>query len=95
MSKNLNRRFFYDFLIQLANDHNGTGENENNPLVTVEDALDGSTKNLGNHITGSTCSHCSCNDLKKSTTNLAPPEDNGPPPLMQGSPAATLKIHTA
>lgn len=92
MSKNLNRRFFYDFLIQLANDACGNGENENNPLVTVED---GSTKNLGNHITGSTCSNCSCNDLKKSTNNLAPPEDNGPPPLMQGSPAATLKIHTA
>ena len=51
MSKNLNRRFFYDFLIQLANEACGTGENENNPLVTVED---GSTKNLGNHITGKT-----------------------------------------
>jgi hypothetical protein len=34
MSKNLNRRFFYDFLIQLANEACGTGEKENNPLVT-------------------------------------------------------------
>ena len=90
MSKNLNKRFFYDFLIELAN------ENSNykiHPLVTVED---GGIKNASNKIGGS---NCSCNDIKKSTNNLVPPTvptlDDGPPPLMQGSPGNMTKIHTA
>ena len=90
MSKNLNKRFFYDFLIELAN------ENSNykiHPLVTVED---GGIKNASNNIGGS---NCSCNDIKKSTNNLVPPTvptlDDGPPPLMQGSPGNMTKIHTA
>ena len=90
MSKNLNKRFFYDFLIELAN------ENSNykiHPLVTVEDG--DNLKNTSKSIGGS---NCSCNDIKKRTNNLVPPTvpplEEGPPPLMQGSPV-NLKIHTA
>ena len=90
MSKNLNRRFFYDFLIELANE---ASNYKIHPLVTVED---GGIKDTSKNIGGS---NCSCNDIKKSANNLAPPTvpplEEGPPPLMQGSPGNLTKIHTA
>ena len=88
MSKNLNRRFFYDFLIQLANDAS-TEETDKVPLVTIEEG------SKGDHaLSGSNC-NCNCNDIKKSTQSLVPPElDGGPPPLMQGSPDTLRKNPT-
>ena len=76
MSKNLNRRFFYDFLIQLAKDASTETETDKVPLVTIEEG----SKNFSG-------SNCNCNDIKKSTQSLAvpPDQDGGPPALMQGS----------
>ena len=79
MSKNLNRRFFYDFLIKLANEQINKVTHESNPLI-LEDGISKAEEQKLKNV--------------KSSKSLIDQPDQGPPPLMQGEPRILKKVPT-
>ena len=94
MSKNLNRRFFYDFLINLAKEHQqkqkrqliSQAESGESQVALDEPDLAKAASSKSHENEKSTES---CEELKRSTTL------DEPPPLMEGSPRTLKKVHTA
>ena len=104
MSKNLNRRFFYDFLINLAREHQCSQKRQlisqaesgdtgglDEPDLAISKTAAGSKSHLENmeKSTENLDSKPNSEELKKSRTL------DEPPPLMEGSPRTLKKVHTA
>ena len=91
MSKNLNRRFFYDFLIRLANEQTNKVP-EAIPIIIEDgthnkiDEVD-STKERNENVAKIE----KIEKVDKSGKNV----QDQPPPLMQGSPRILKKVPTA
>ena len=101
MSKNLNRRFFYDFLINLAKEHQCSRKRQ-----LISQAESGETGGLDEPDLAMKTASKSHENMEKSTENLSSKSPNSeelkksrtldePPPLMEGSPRTLKKVHTA
>ena len=101
MSKNLNRRFFYDFLIALAKEHQcNKGRPRHLENMMIESGLldEPDLAATSPPLPPVSKSH----EVEKSKEKLAPEEElnkskslDEPPPLMEDSPRSLKKIHTA
>ena len=92
MSKNLNRKFFYDFLIALAKEYHCNKQMKYKQISNAETNLESGNLLDEPDLAKShekSAENLEAEELKKSKTL------DEPPPLMEGSPRTLKKVHTA